>query len=215
MRTPDLIGDHQPGSTEQGGELKFPHSILHSQVLEVGQLEDLGRDGGQTVAVQTENLETAGQVGEAARLQRGDAVVVQEARAQKHPSAAAQAGRQEEPRADDTHRFLSGSAGKEAALMSVMALLLRSSVSRARKGCSCSGKRPAILLFALKAHGGSSKCQTRWPATSHPRRNGTHWNFSVVCADVTGPCEQITNRCFFSSRPETLRVFRCVILFIR
>lgn len=36
---------------------------------EIGQLEDLGRDGGQTIAVQTENLETAGQVGEAARLQ--------------------------------------------------------------------------------------------------------------------------------------------------
>lgn len=46
---------------------------------EVGQLEDLGRDGGQTIAVQTENLQTAGQVGEAARLQRRDAVVVQEA----------------------------------------------------------------------------------------------------------------------------------------
>lgn len=61
----------------------------HSQVLEVGQLEDLGRDGGQTVAVETEDLQAAGQVGEAARLQRGDAVVVQEARAQKHASAAA------------------------------------------------------------------------------------------------------------------------------
>lgn len=48
-------------------------------MLEVGQLEDLGRDGGQTVAVETENLQTAGQVGEAARLQPRDAVVVQEA----------------------------------------------------------------------------------------------------------------------------------------
>lgn len=46
---------------------------------EVGQLEDLGRDGGQTIAVQTEDLQTARQVGEAARLQRRDAVVVQEA----------------------------------------------------------------------------------------------------------------------------------------
>lgn len=48
-------------------------------MLEVGKLEDLGWDGGQTVAVQTENLQTAGQVGEAACLQRRDAVVVQEA----------------------------------------------------------------------------------------------------------------------------------------
>lgn len=68
-----------------------PRLCLHSQVLEVGQLEDLGRDGGQAVAVQTEHLQTAGQVGEAARLQRGDAVVVQEPRGQKPPSAAAQA----------------------------------------------------------------------------------------------------------------------------
>lgn len=37
-------------------------------MLQVGQLEDLGWDGGQTIAVQTENLQTAGQVGEAARL---------------------------------------------------------------------------------------------------------------------------------------------------
>lgn len=66
-------------------------------------------------------------------------------------------------RSGDTHRFLSGSAGKEAALTSVTALLLRSSVSRARKGCSCSGKMPAILLFALKTHGRSSKCQKRRP----------------------------------------------------
>lgn len=68
MRTPDLIEAHQPGSTEQRGELIFPHLFLHSQVLEVGQLEDLGWDGGQPVAVETENLQTAGQVGEAARL---------------------------------------------------------------------------------------------------------------------------------------------------
>lgn len=39
-------------------------------MLEVGQLEDLGRDAGKTVAVQAENLQTAGQVGEASRLQR-------------------------------------------------------------------------------------------------------------------------------------------------
>lgn len=52
-------------------------------MLEVGQLEDLGWDGGQTIAVQTEDLQTAGQVGEAARLQRRDAVVVQEAGTQK------------------------------------------------------------------------------------------------------------------------------------
>lgn len=45
---------------------------------EVGQLEDLGRDGGQTVAVEPENLQAARQVGEAAALQRRDAVVVQE-----------------------------------------------------------------------------------------------------------------------------------------
>lgn len=43
--------------------------------------------------------------------------------------------------------------------MSVMALLLRSSVSRARKGSSCSGKTAMILLFALKTHDGFSKCQ--------------------------------------------------------
>lgn len=47
-------------------------------MLEVGQLEDLGWDGGQTVAVQPQNLQTARQVGEAARLQRRDTVVVQE-----------------------------------------------------------------------------------------------------------------------------------------
>lgn len=44
-----------------------------------------------------------------------------------------------------------------------MALLLRSSVSRARKGRSCSGKTPAILLFALKTHGRSGKWQKRRP----------------------------------------------------
>lgn len=52
-------------------------------MLEVGQLEDLGWDGGQTVAVQTENLQTAGQVGEAPRLQGCDTIVVQEAGRQK------------------------------------------------------------------------------------------------------------------------------------
>lgn len=48
------------------------------QMLEVGQLEDLGWDGGQAVAVQPENLQTAGQVGEAAGLQRRDTIVVEE-----------------------------------------------------------------------------------------------------------------------------------------
>lgn len=38
-------------------------------MLKVGQLEDLGWDGGQTVAVQLKNLQTARQVGEAACLQ--------------------------------------------------------------------------------------------------------------------------------------------------
>ena len=47
-------------------------------MLEVGQLEDLGWDWGQAVAVQPENLQTAGQVGEAAGLQRRDTIVVEE-----------------------------------------------------------------------------------------------------------------------------------------
>lgn len=51
-------------------------------MLEVGQLEDLGWDVGQAIAVETENLQTAGQVGEAACLQRRDTVVVQEPRVQ-------------------------------------------------------------------------------------------------------------------------------------
>lgn len=50
----------------------------------------------------------------------------------------------------DTHRFLRGRAGKELALISTMMLLLRSSVSRARKGPSCSAEILVILLFALK-----------------------------------------------------------------
>lgn len=45
-------------------------------MLEVGQLEDLGRDGGEAVAVEPENLQTAGQVGEAARLKRRDPIVI-------------------------------------------------------------------------------------------------------------------------------------------
>lgn len=47
-------------------------------MLEVGQLEDLGRDGREAVAVEPENLQAAGQVGEAAGLQRRDAIVVQD-----------------------------------------------------------------------------------------------------------------------------------------
>lgn len=47
-------------------------------MLEVGQLEDLGRDGGQAVAVEAENLQAAGQVGETSHLQRRDAIAVQE-----------------------------------------------------------------------------------------------------------------------------------------
>lgn len=38
-------------------------------MLEVRQLEDLGWDGGETVAVEPKNLQTAREVGEAARLQ--------------------------------------------------------------------------------------------------------------------------------------------------
>ncbi len=45
-------------------------------MLEVGQLEDLGRDGGETVAVQSKKLQAARQVGKAACLQRRDTIVV-------------------------------------------------------------------------------------------------------------------------------------------
>lgn len=38
-------------------------------MLEVGQLEDLGWDGGEAVAIEPQNLQTAGQVGKTARLQ--------------------------------------------------------------------------------------------------------------------------------------------------
>lgn len=37
-------------------------------MLEVGQLEDLSWDGGEPVSVEPKNLQTAGQVGEAACL---------------------------------------------------------------------------------------------------------------------------------------------------
>lgn len=50
----------------------------------------------------------------------------------------------------DTHRFLRGRAGKELALISTRLLLLRSSISRATKGTSCSAETLLILLFALK-----------------------------------------------------------------
>jgi len=46
------------------------HKNQSLQVLEVGQLEDLGGDGGEAVAVEPKNLQRAGQVGEAAGLQR-------------------------------------------------------------------------------------------------------------------------------------------------
>lgn len=47
-------------------------------MLEVGQLEDLGWDGGEAVAVEPKNLQTVGQVGEAARLQWRDTIVVEQ-----------------------------------------------------------------------------------------------------------------------------------------
>lgn len=47
-------------------------------MLEVRQLEDLGWDGGETVAVEPKNLQTAREVGEAARLQWWDTIVVEE-----------------------------------------------------------------------------------------------------------------------------------------
>lgn len=50
----------------------------------------------------------------------------------------------------DTHRFLRGRVGNELALISTMLLLLRSSVSRAWRGLSCSAEILVILLFALK-----------------------------------------------------------------
>lgn len=46
------------------------------QVLKVGQLEDLGWDGGEAVAVELEDLQATGQVDKAAYLQRGNPVVV-------------------------------------------------------------------------------------------------------------------------------------------
>lgn len=53
------------------------HELSVVQMMEVGELEDLGWDGGQTVAVEAEDLQVAGQVGEAAQLQRGDTIVVE------------------------------------------------------------------------------------------------------------------------------------------
>ena len=49
------------------------------QVLEVGQLEDLGWDGREAVPVKSEHLQAAGQVDKAACLQRRNAVIVEEA----------------------------------------------------------------------------------------------------------------------------------------
>lgn len=46
-------------------------------MLEVGQLEDLGWDGGEAVAVEPESLQTAGQVGKTACLQWWDTIVVE------------------------------------------------------------------------------------------------------------------------------------------
>lgn len=152
-------------------------------MLEVGQLEDLGRDGGQTVAVETENLQTAGQVGEAARLQPRDAVVVQEAARQNATNGLSQerdaSGPDSiyDPPPRDTHRFLSASAGKELALMSPMALLLRSSVSRLRKGSSCSAEIPAIRLFALKTH--THTCASVKQSHARKRRH-----FFAACAEA-------------------------------
>lgn len=48
------------------------------QVQEAGQLEDLGWDGGEAVAVELKNLQSAGQVGEAAGLHQRDPIVVEE-----------------------------------------------------------------------------------------------------------------------------------------
>lgn len=46
------------------------------QVLKVIELEGLGRNGAQTVPVQSQHLQGVGQVFKAVRLQRRDAVVV-------------------------------------------------------------------------------------------------------------------------------------------
>lgn len=54
------------------------------QVLEVGELEDLGRDGGEAVAVQPEDLQSAGQVDKTARLQGGNAIVVHDTRGEEN-----------------------------------------------------------------------------------------------------------------------------------
>lgn len=41
-------------------------------------MEILGRDGGKTVAIQPEDLQAVGQVGEAAGLKHRDTIVVEE-----------------------------------------------------------------------------------------------------------------------------------------
>lgn len=69
-----------------------------------------------------------------------------------------------------THRFLSGKAGKEPALISVMWLLLRSSVSRARKGPSCSVAILDNLLFALKTQTPTLHINDKIAALSDGRR---------------------------------------------
>lgn len=53
-------------------------------MLEVGELEDLGRDGGEAVAVQPEDLQSAGQVDKTARLQGGNAIVVHDTRGEEN-----------------------------------------------------------------------------------------------------------------------------------
>lgn len=48
----------------------------HLQVLKVVKLEGLGRNGAQTVPVQSQHQQGVGQILEAVRLQHGDAVVI-------------------------------------------------------------------------------------------------------------------------------------------
>lgn len=167
MRTRDPIGDHQPGSTERRGGLLiyfFTHRCWRwgSWKILAGMVDRRLRFRRRTCRLLDRLVKQPVSSEEMRLLFRN--LECKTIRQLLHWQ------RQKEFRAgsrtDDTHRFLSGSTGKEAALMSVMALLLRSSVSRARKGCSCSGKMPAILLFALKTHGGSSKRQKHSPGGS-------------------------------------------------
>lgn len=57
-------------------------------MLQVGELEELGRDVGDPVPIETENLECCGQVPEAAQLKHRYPVVVQDPgnsfRSQRH-----------------------------------------------------------------------------------------------------------------------------------